>query len=281
MNYLKLFLLSIILIGCKKKTFADKITLVYPKNTEMKIQELNEDMYQFGQNLIYIGKENPEIDVKYFKENIPSPDGLLQKINESNENYEKRITKSKDSTIALMKPFFREVEIMTFSKKKEYVIDSLTDVNFDTIVADFPFDLLSNKNLEIIVKENDTIPLYKKIMGTTEVKTYKAFPIFIKNISSKILKIPETSTTVSLYFQNNEKKFQYLRNSNYMICGTGQEFRYFELKPNEILIYAYSYFNKGIKRKAKVNFYNASSKEFEISIDEKIIKNQRDTHFLQ
>lgn len=44
MNYLKLFLFSIILIGCKKKSFADDITLVYPKNTEMRIQEFNEHM---------------------------------------------------------------------------------------------------------------------------------------------------------------------------------------------------------------------------------------------
>ena len=165
-------------------------------------------------------------------------------------------------------------------KKKEYIIDSVTDANNGAITSDISFDLLSNKNLEIIVRENDTIPLYKKIMGTTDIKTYKAFPVFIKNISNKILKIPETLTTASLYFQNNEKKFQYLRNSNYMICGTRYEPRYFELKPNEILIYAYPYLKKGKKRKAKINFYDASSKEFEISIDEKIIKNQRGTRFI-
>ena len=67
-----------------------------------------------------------------------------------------------------------------------------------------------------------------------------------------------------------------------MICGIETDFySYFELKPNEILIYGFPYLEKGTKRKAKMKFYNASSKEFEISIDEKIIKNQRDRHFLQ
>jgi hypothetical protein len=57
-----------------------------------------------------------------------------------------------------------------------------------------------------------------------------------------------------------------------MICGTETNFSLFQLKPNEILVYAYPYFKKGKTHKAKVKFYDASSKEFNISIDEKIIK---------
>ena len=117
MNYLKLLLISIVLIGCKKKTFADDIVLVYPKNSEMKIQEFNEDLDEFGQNLIYIGKENLEIDVKYFKDIIPIPE-RFQKLNESNEAYKKRIKNSEDSLNTLMKPFFRIEKIKTFNEKK-------------------------------------------------------------------------------------------------------------------------------------------------------------------
>jgi hypothetical protein len=67
-----------------------------------------------------------------------------------------------------------------------------------------------------------------------------------------------------------------------MICGTtlGLE-NYFELKPNEIMIYSFPHLKKGSKRKAKIVFFEAFSKEFEISIDEKIIQNQRTTRYLK
>ena len=82
-------------------------------------------------------------------------------------------------------------------------------------------------------------------------------------------------------FDNERKNFYYLRNSNYMICGIETNFySYFELKPNEILVYAYPYFKKGKKHKAKVKFYDASSKEFDISIDYKIIENQRNRYIM-
>lgn len=277
----KYFILTVLLISCRaEKTFADDIILSFPKETEMKVQEFNEDMDELGLNLIYKGDENPKIVVKYYKDIIPSPEPI-QKLNESNQDYEKRIKNTTDSLNFLMKKFFRTEEIMTFSEKKAQTIDSLSHKNFETTTSDFPYSFLSNENLEVVVKEKVTIPLYKKIMGTIEVKTYKAFPIFIKNISDKILKIPNNSGSIPFYFQDNENNFQYLRNSNYMICGTGSDTGYFELNPNELLIYAFPYFKKGQIKKAKMKFYNALSKEFEISIDEKIIKNQRSTHYLQ
>ena len=57
-------------------------------------------------------------------------------------------------------------------------------------------------------------------------------------------------------------------------------YSYFELKPNEILVYAYPYFKKGKTHKAKVKFHDASSKEFDISIDYKIIENQRNRYIM-
>jgi len=276
-----LLILTVLLIGCKEeKSFADDIVLSFPKETEMKVQEFNEDLDELGLNLIYKGNENPKIDVKYYKDIIPSPEPI-QKLNESNQDYDKRIKNTTDSINFLMKKFFRTEEIIMFSENKAQIIDFLSHKNFETITSDFQYDFLSNENLEIVVKEKAIIPLYKQIMGTTKVKTYKAFPIFIKNISDKVLKIPNNSGSLPFYFQNDENKFQYLRNSNYMICGTGSGIGYFELKPNEILIYAFPYFKKGQIRKAKMKFYNALSREFEISIDEKIIRNQRSIHYLQ
>jgi len=271
------------LINCKKeKTFADDIVLSFPKDTKMKIQEFNEDMDEFGANLFYIGKVSQNIDVKYFKGFGLSPEPI-QRLNESDEDYEKRINKTKDSTNTLTKQFFKIEGINTFIKKNGRISNSLTNEIVEEPIMDLPFDLLSNKTIEIIVRQNDTIPLYKKAMGTTKIKSYKAFPVFIKNISEKVLKIPATtnSSNTFLYtFDNEAKAFFLTKNYSYWFCGTGTDnYSYFELKPNEILIYAYPYFKSGTKQKAKMKFYNASSKEFEISIDEKIIKNQRDKRY--
>jgi len=258
-------IVSAFFIGCQKTTFADNISLVFPKNTKMKIQEFNEGGNESGTNLLYIGKIKPNIDIKYFSTILQEPPPP-PKFKEKTEDYERRIKKTEDSVKHSKNLYFRTESIKIFDGKEISFMDSL-----------------SNKNLEIIVKENDTIPLYKRDYDTKEIKRYKAFPVFIKNISGKVLKIPEEFNDVVFYFKNNKKQYQFLRNSNYMICGgTGTiTFPYFELKPNEILIFAYPYFKKGGNRKAKVIFYNAFSKEFNISIDENIIKNQRDTRILK
>lgn len=248
----------------KEKTFADDIVLTFPKGTKMKTQEFNEDMDEFGANLFYIGKIKSNIDVKYYENFISEPPPPPREF-ESKENYLIRIKKLNDSLENIPNSHFRSEEIKIL-QTKENLIDSL-----------------SNKNLQIAVKENDTIPLYKKAMGTTKIKSYKAFPVFIKNISDKVLKIPATinSSSTFLYtFDNEAKAFFLTKNYSYWFCGTGTDnYFYFELKPNEILIYAYPYFKSGTKQKAKMKFYKASSKEFEISIDENIIKNQRNKHY--
>ena len=259
-----LIFVSLLIISCQEKTFADDITLVYPKNTIMKIQEFNEDGNLGGDNLIYVGKIIPNIDVKYYESILPPPPPPMI-INEIDKTFNERIKKEIDSINLSQKPYFkRNLLKIHFSKENE------------------PYDSLTNKNLEIIVKQKDTLPLYKQDYITHQFKTFKAFPVFIKNISNKTLKIPTESKGVAFYaFDNERKNFYYLRNSNYMICGYGLENRpYFELKPNEILIYAYPFFKKGKIHKAKVKFYDASSKEFNISIDEEIIKNQYDRYIM-
>ena len=259
-----LIFVSLFIISCQEKTFADDITLAYPKNTKMKIQEFNEDGNLVGDNLIYVGKIIPNIDVKYYESILPPPPPPM-KINEIDKTFNERIKKEIDSINLSQKPYFkRNLLKIHFSKENE------------------PYDSLTNKNLQIIVKQKDTIPIYKQDYITHQFKTFKAFPVFIKNISNKTLKIPTESKGVAFYAYDNERKnFYYLRNSNYMICGTGINFyNYFELKPNEILVYAYPYFKKGKVHKAKVKFHDASSKEFDISIDYKIIENQRNRYIM-
>lgn len=251
------------MIGCKEgKTFADDIVLTFPKDTRMKTQEFNEDINEGGENLIYIGKIKSNIDVKYY-ENLLSPPPPPPDKFESEKEYSSRIKKIEDSLIKEKNAFFRNEEFPFLYSKND---DS---------------DSLSNKNLQIVVRANDTIPLYKRNFDTKVIKKYYAFPIFIKNISNKVLRIPTDSKSTALYiYEDNLDKFYFARNSNYMICGIVDGiYSYIELKPNEILIYSYPYFKSGTKQKSKMKFYNASSKEFEISIDENILKNQRDKHY--
>lgn len=257
-------LILLFLIGCKKeKTFADDIVLTFPKDTKMKIQEFNEDANEGGANLLYIGKLNQNIEVKYYEAIFPPPPPPPLPT-ESEKDFSIRIKKEKDSLFQLKNPFFKNEEIPLLFSKNENSVDSL-----------------SNKNLQIIVKENDTIPLYKENYDTKIINKYFAFPIFIKNISNKILRIPTESESTALYiYEDSLDRFYFARNSNYMICGiTGGSYSYIELKPNEILVYAYPYFKSGTKQKAKMKFYKAYSKEFQISIDEKILKNQYNKYY--
>ena len=243
-----LLFISILIISCQEKTFADDITLVYPKNTKMKIQEFNEDLDEFGTEIIYFGKHNKKIEVKYY-ENCCTPPIEL---NETEKNYSHLL------------PYFRKQNL----KQGE--------THYKEMSQD-----LNSRNLEIIVKEKDTIPLYKNNGFENKLKKYKAFPVFIKNISSKTLKIPVTTIFSFLFFKNENNKWQSVRNSRYMIEGYGNENHpFFEIKPNEILVYAIPYFKKGKTHKAKVKFYDASSKEFDISIDYKIIENQRNRYIM-
>lgn len=262
MKFLLFSLISLVLFSCnKEKTFADDIVLSIQKDEKLTIQKLNEDGNELGTNLLYKGYDSSIVVVKYFENMMPEP-LPPPSINENEKKLSERINAFRDSLNHIKSPYFRNEEIEILETKENL------------------YDSLSNKNISIIVKENDTIPLYKRDYGTKELKKHKAFPVFIKNISPKTLKIPIEAKSVALYVLNN-KQFQYIRNSNYMICGAYAPIeRFFELKPQEILIYSFPHLEKGEKRKAKISFFKAKSKEFEISIADKIIKKQRATKYL-
>lgn len=263
MKIISFLLICCILNGCKEeKTFADDIILSFPKDEKLTIQKFNEDGNEAGTNLFFKGSDSGKVEIKYFKHIMPEPPPPPP-INENERKIFEKIKKISDSSNHIKNPYFRNEEIEILKTKEDL------------------YDSLSNKNISIIVKENDTIPLYKRDYGTDEIKKHKAFPVYIKNISTKILKIPIDASGVALYILN-DIQFQFIRNSNFMVCGMGTNLNpYFELKPNEILIYSFPHLEKGSKRKAKIVFFKAFSKEFEISVDEKIIRNQRNTHFFE
>lgn len=254
MKILKLLLFILIIVSCKEKTFADDIILDFPKGEKLTFQEFNNDLTEIGTSIIYIGESNPQIAIKYYKYILPPRLPPSKFIENSDEN--SKAEKKFEDSIELANQSFFTAENIQILKTTETFGNSL-----------------NGKNLSIIVREKDTIPLYKQYYKTKEIRKYKAFPIFIKNISTKVLKIPTNAKTVELWILNN-KQFRYVRNSDYTFVGEGGSptIPYFELKPDEILVYSCPYFKKGEKRKTKIKFYNAESKEFEMSIDEKIIK---------
>lgn len=197
MRILKLFILILIIFSCKEKTFADDIVLNFPKNEKLTFQEFNEGLDDDGSNFIYYGNASSTIDVKYYQNNIP------EAITGFKEKDEKNSLKSADDD------YFKLEKIPALYLK--YTDD----------------EILTNKNLSIVVRQKDTIPLYKKDFDTRNIKKHKAFPVFIKNISGKTLKIPLEFNDVLLYVKSKEN-FQLIRNNNFYIDG-------YNLKKNLII----------------------------------------------
>ena len=122
MKTYNLLFVSLLIISCQEKTFADDITLVYPKNTIMKIQEFNEDGNLGGDNLIYVGKIIPNIDVKYYESILPPPPPPMI-INEIDKSFNERNKKEIDSIYLSKKPYFkRNLLKINFSKENAYFL---------------------------------------------------------------------------------------------------------------------------------------------------------------
>ena len=243
-----LLFVSIFIISCQEKTFADDITLVYPKNTKMKIQEFNEGIGESGTGIIYIGQEKKYIHLKYLKSMIPvpPPPPSLEKI--ENDSTKEKIFRDF---------FYSDSKIIKISEKP---------VEFDSV---------TNKDIQIIIKYNDTIPKYAYNFETNQLKIYKAFPIFIKNISGKNLRFPEFKN-LPFAFLNNNNKWQILWNDNASIGGDKRwNYFYWDFKPNDILIMAVNYFDGKETGKFKVDYFNQLSIPFEMKYDKDLINNQR------
>ena len=261
MKNLKYFIFLLIIFSCKEKTFADDIVLNFDKTEKLTIQKFNEDANEEGSNLIYYGKYDSIIEVKYYlnliAEPLPPPPKNAENKKVYNE-YLLDVKKEKDSIRNQKEPYFR-IEEIPYLSTTENISDNVND-----------------ENIAINVKHKDTIPYYRRLYDSAENKKHKAFPVFMKNISGKELKIPIEFNNIFLSVEK-EKDFQIIRNNNYTIfnCLELPERSYIILKPNEIMIFALPFFKPGKKIRAKIQFYGASSKEFEISIDDKILKNQR------
>ena len=216
MKIIKLLFFILIIVGCKEKTFADDIVLNFDKTENLTIQKFNEDVNEMGTNLIYFGKIDSPIDVKYYLNLFKEP--LPPTSNAENEQVKKAYLFEENLIRKKGKQYFRTEEVPLLSTE-DYIADSIT-----------------NKNLSIIVKEKNTIPLYKRDYQSNEIKKHKAFPVFIKNISNKTLKIPNEFYRIALFVDFNNS-FQLVRNSEHLVlgCFLPIEFTYYELNQMKLL----------------------------------------------
>lgn len=249
-----LLVVIVLLTGCKeRKTFADDIVFVYPKEIKMEIQEFNSDSIDFGSNVLYKGFFKDSIQIKYFKDIdwIPSPPQIGEK-----EQLDYNIKKS-------VLPYFHEQSFQGISSENVKKTDDL-----------------NSKKIEIVVKENDTIPLYK--LRNDKIISFKSYPIFIKNTDSKPLKININSFIYfSPFVKTKSKKWQNIKNTRYVVFGCIPPKRptYIILRPKEFVILSLPYLNGKEQREFKIKLDSATSKIYKSSISEEILNNQRHEFF--
>ena len=251
MKTISFILIFFLLIGCKEeKTFADDIVLNFPKEDKLTFQKFNEGIGESGTGVIYIGKEIKKIDVKYLTSMIPAPPSppgyKLDSINIRNQKM-------------FSKYFHDSFDKMKYSEKP------------------IIFDSLSENNVKIIANIKDTIPKYAFNYEKEELKKYKAFPVFIKNISGRKLLLSDIRN-LPLAFLNEKNKWQIIWNENSMgecMVGGWENHYYWELQPDEIMILSVNYLTGNNKGKFKIWSGNSFSNEFTMNYDEQIIKNQQ------
>lgn len=250
MKFLFYVLISLFLFSCKEeKTFADDIVLSFPKDEKMSFQKFNEGVGESGTGIIYIGKHTSKIDVKYFKSMIPPPPAP--------PGY--KIDSSVINTQQTMSQYFHDsFKRMKYSKKPVL------------------FDSLSKNNVKLIVKIQDTIPKYAYNYNTQTIKKYKAFPVFIKNISGRKLYLSEFKN-FPLAFQNDKNKWQTIWNENSLggCYSSWENFYYWELKPNEIMVVSINYLTGKKTGNFKIWTGNFLSDKFSMNYNKQIIKDQR------
>lgn len=238
------FTLILGLISCKKESsFADSIILHHEKNEKLTFQKFNEGIGEGETGLIYVGKDTSNVKVKYYNSMIPAPPPPPG-----------TEVESKPARNAAY--FHGYFERMKFSK---------TPISFDS---------LSQNNVKIVIKPNDTIPKYAYNSETGTLKKYKAFPVFIKNISNRKL-ILSGLKNLPLAILNDKQKWQMIWNDDALICGTGWGMHYWEFEPNEIMIFSVNYLTGKDRGKFKVTLFDSSSESFMMNYDKNILKVQR------
>lgn len=250
-----------VLLSCKEKTsFADQIELTYPKSDTLTFQKFDEGIGESGTSILYIGTEQKSIPVRYYHTTIEPPPPL--------PDYK-----------------FSKEELELNKKRGKRMANIFYPKNDFTKYSNQPviYDSLSSKNIEIVVKPNDTIPKYAYNFETETIKKYKAFPVFIKNISDKTLKL-SLNKSLGLFVRNQNEKWQLIWNENAALgCFDSSENQwYMELKPNEIMIYSINFLEGKDKADFKILLpFRLKSKSFQMNYDKSLLNKQRNTYEIE
>lgn len=213
----------------------------------MAFQKFNEGIGESGTGIIYIGKDITNIKVKYYQSLIPAP------------------------------PPPPGYESDSHNRKQE-IVSSYFHNNFSRMndsEKPISFDSLSENNVKIVIRTKDTIPKYAYNYDSQTIKKYKAFPVFIKNISGRKLLLTEFKNFPLTLF-NDKNKWQMIWNDNAFICGDSRwRYHYWELNPNEIMVLSVNYLTGKDQGKFKVWTGNSFSDEFTMNYDKHVLRNQR------
>ncbi|WP_407534866.1 hypothetical protein [Elizabethkingia miricola] len=255
MKFFRILLLSVLFLQCKKEEkISDRVTFQYDKSLPLKFQEFNEGEDEQGGRIIYYGQKHVTIPVKYYFEGIPPPPPP---------------------------PSYKAVKPSSFDIQRDSLIskyfNGFLDINFDDKALQY--DSLNNKNFIVEARYTDTIPLYTISYQKNIVKAYKSFPIFLKNISGKNLRLNEYDIIATYEILNQNKKWQIIFNNNWFICGTDYT-QYFSFKNQNMMILAIPFLHGSYKTKMRIRFRYAKSNEFDVSVDPKIFKKQKRSIYL-
>lgn len=218
----------------------------------MKIQEFNEGIYEYGSSIIYIGKMQDSIPIKYYDSMFPPP---------------------APRPIAYIKTEKEIIDSIVFIKMRDkYFHGAFDKMKFSN--KPVKFDSLTHDLLEIVVKPNDTIPHFI-LDSARNIKAYQSFPVFVKNISGRKITLPEYQS-LGTFVLNKKNKGQLIWNDNAFFCGDNMlNRRYWTLNPDEIIIFSVNYLKGEMKTKFKVGLsYYFFSEEFEGIINPKLFEKQ-------
>ncbi len=254
MKALYIIFIAVLCLQCKKEEkISDGIVFQYDKSMPMKFQEFNEGQDEYGGQVIYVGNKSPIIPIRYYLTGIAPPPPPV-----ANDPHGK---------------IYHETETKFNSIKQKYFNGYLPTFSAKSGIKE---DSIGNQNVKIEANINDIIPLYS-LPDDINLKTYKAFPVFVKNISKKNLIIRSWDLGTQYEVLNLSKKWQIILNNNWFICGTGlnSNINYYSLKKGEIMIFGVPLLHGSYKTKMRIRLGYAKSNEFDVSVDPEIFKKQK------
>ncbi len=253
MKALYIIFIAVLCLQCKKEEkISVGIVFQYDKSMPMKFQKFNEGENEQGGRVIYYGHPPPTVPVKYYFKGIAAPPPP---------------------------PGYKASKPSSFDIQRDSLIgkyfNGFLDINFDD--KDPQDDSLNNKNFIVEARYTDTIPLYTIPVGKNTIKTYKAFPVFIKNISGKDLKIKEHEMLPAYEILNQDKKWQVIFNySTSDVSCFPEDWRFvFSFKNGFYMIMGIPFLHGSYKTKMRIRLGYAKSNEFDVSVDPGIFKKQK------